>query len=224
MKKTIFLASILSMTLYGAQAQFTIPQDIVGTPVGTKPEKTFIGSEYLYKDFVKGHVLQADSTYYNNMELNYNVFTDKVVFLKNGQEMDFKFPVREFQIIKSTSPAQLDVFRNGFPAFGSYTDKSYYIVLNSGKVLALKKPVKSIVENTPYGAAKVQKTVVNGEHYFILKDGKIEKIKKDKKDFLNALSDKKDALTEFIKDKKLSFKSDDDVKALFDYYNSLTGS
>lgn len=224
MKKNIFLASFLSVALFNAQAQFKISEDIVGTPIGTKPEKTFIGSEYLYKDFIKGHVLQADSTYYNNMELNYNVFTDKLVFLKDGQEMGFKFPVREFQIIKATNPVQLDVFRNGFPLYGSYTDKSYYIVLNSGKVLALKKPIKSIVENTPYGAAKVQKIVVNSEHYFIFKNGQIEKIKKDKKDLLNALSDKKDLLITFIKDRELNFKADDDIRTLLDYYNSLNGS
>lgn len=225
MNKAFFLTSLLSLSLTAAQAQFKISQDIVGTPVGAKPEKTFIGSEYLYPKFVKGHVLQQNDTYYNDMELNYDVLSDKLVFLKEGQEMAFKLPIKEFQIIKSaTAPVKLEVYRNGFPASGSFTDKSFYQVINDGKVMVLRKPVKSITESTPYGSAKVQKNIVNGEQYFIFKDGKMDKIKKDKKDLLSALSDKKDQLDEFIKTKKLNLKSDDDIKALLDYYNSLSGS
>jgi hypothetical protein len=225
MKRTILFGAIMAMSVYSSQAQFKISQDIVGTPVGAKPERTFVGTEYLYADFVKGHVLQADGKYFNNMDLNYDVMADKLVFLRGGQEMAFKDPVKEFQLIKpKTSPIYLQVFRNGFPANGTNTEKSYYMVLNSGKAIALKKPVKSIVEVTPYGSAKVQKTVVNSEQYFIFSNGQMVKVKKDKKSLLNALADKKDSLTRFVDDKKLSFKSDEDIRTLLEYYNTLSAS
>lgn len=225
MNKGLFLASLLSISVYTAQAQFKISQDIVGTPIGTKQERTFVGTEYLYDSFIKGHVLQADEKYFNNMDLNYDVMSDRLVFLSGGQEMAFKNPVKEFQLIKpKTSPIYLEVFRNGFPPYGTYTEKSYYMVLNSGKAIALKKPVKAIVEVTPYGSARSQKTVVNSELYFIYNNGQLLKVKKDKKSLLNALNDKKEPLTKFIVDKKLSFKSDEDIQMLLEYYNSLSAT
>lgn len=225
MNKGFFLASLLSVSICTVQAQFKISQDIVGTPIATKPEKTFVGTEYLYDNFIKGHVLQADEKYFNNMDLNYDVMSDRLVFLREGQEMAFKELIKEFQLIKpKTLPVYLEVFRNGFPSYGTYTEKSYYMVLNTGKTIALKKPVKAIVEVTPYGSARSQKTVVNSELYFIYNNGQMVKVKKDKKSLLNALSDKKEPLTKFIDDKKLSFKSDEDIQILLEYYNSLPAS
>lgn len=98
------------------------------------------------------------------------------------------------------------------------------MVLNSGKAIALKKPVKAIVEVTPYGSARSQKTIVNSELYFIYNNGQMLKVKKDKKSLLNALNDKKEPLTKFITDKKLNFKSDEDIQMLLEYYNSLSAS
>lgn len=210
---------------FGAQAQFKISDDIVGTPLGTKPPKTFVGSEYLYDKFVKGHVLQADSVYFNNMEINYDVMSDRVLFLRGGQEMAFKHPIKEFQIIKpKIEPIYIEVFRNGFPPIGDNTEKSYYMVLNNGKTVALKKPMKSISEVTPYGSAKVQKTVINSEHYFIFHNGQMIKIKKDKKSLLNALEDKKELLGKYMSDNNINIKTDEDIRVVLDYYNSLSTS
>jgi len=223
MSKGFFLASMLSISILTANAQFKISQDIVGTPVNAKTDKTFIGSEYLYSTFVKGNVLQTNEKYFNNMDLNYDVMSDRPVFLKNGEEMAFSDPIKEFQLLKpQSSSVYVQVFKNGFPPFEKFTEKSYYMVLNSGKAIALKKPIKSIVESTQYGSATVQKNILNGEQYFIFKNGLMFKTKKDKKELLKVLDDKKEALNKFIADYKLSFKSDEDVQKLLDYYNSIT--
>lgn len=222
MKKNILFAAILAISVHGAQAQLSVTQDILGVPISAKITKNFVGNEYLYEGFVKGHVLQQDSTYFNNMTINYNIIDDRPVFFRDGQELAFKENIKEFQIIKpKTLPIYLEIFRNGFPATGNYTTKSYYLVLNSGNTLALKKPVKSIIETTPYGSAKVQKTVVDSEQYFLFKDGKMVKVKRDKKNLTSVLSDKRTELMKFIDERGLTFKTDEDIQVLLTYYNSL---
>jgi hypothetical protein len=224
MRKILVFASMMTAFSINSNAQFKVSQDINGIPIGTKLASDVTGSVYLYDNFTRGHVLQEDNVYYNDMELRYDLLTDRVTF-KNptGVELAFKNPVKEFKIIKpKTLPVRFLTFKNGFPSIGEFTAKSYYMVLNdTGKVVVLKKIKKVVIESTPYGAAKSQKSLVEREYFFLFHDGKMTKITRDKNSLMNALEDHKEQISKFITEEKLRFKSDEDVVAVINYYNSL---
>lgn len=224
MKKSLLIASMLTASIYTTQAQFKVSQDLNGVPIGTKLSNDVTGSVYLYENFSRGHVLQSDNVYYNNMELRYDLLTDRVTFRnQDNVELAFKNPIKEFQLIEPKKlPPNFLTFKNGFPSVGDFTAQTYYMVLNNtGKAVALKKLKKTVVESTPYGAAKSQKSIAAIELYFIFNDGVMTRIKKDKNSILNTLDSNKDELNKFISEKKLTFKSDEDVKTLINFYNSL---
>lgn len=224
MKKSLLIASMLTASIYTTQAQFKVSQDLNGVPIGTKLSNDVIGSVYLYENFTRGHVLQSDNVYYNNMELRYDLLTDRVTFRsQDNVELAFKNPIKEFQLIEPKKlPPNFLTFKNGFPSVGDFTAQTYYMVLNNtGKVVALKKIKKTIVESTPYGAAKSQKSIAASELFFIFNDGVMTRVKKDKNSILNTLGTNKEELSKFISEKKLTFKSDEDIKALINFYNSL---
>jgi hypothetical protein len=224
MKKSFLIASLLTASIYTTQAQFKVSQDLNGVPIGTKLSNDITGSVYLYEDFTRGHVLQSDNVYYNNMELRYDLLTDRVTFRnKDNVELAFKNPIKEFQLIEPKKlPPNFLTFKNGFPSVGDFTAQTYYMVLNNtGKVVALKKLKKTIVESTPYGAAKSQKSVAATELYFIFNNGVMTKIKKDKNSIINTLGTNKEELSKFISEKKLTFRSEEDIRTIMNFYNSL---
>ena len=56
---------------------------------------------------------------------------------------------------------------------------------------------------------------------YLLKDGVMSRIKKDKSSLLNLLKDKEAALKKYIEDQKLNLKNEASLIELIKYYNSL---
>jgi len=221
MKKKLLITSLLSLFMYQAQAQMAVSADINGTPVETKINLNIKGSRYLYEKWTKGHVLQKDNKYYNDMELKYDVLDDYPIFKREEQALSFKYPIQEFQLINPKMPTEIATYRNGFPAIGNHSNKSYYQVLAEGKTTLLKKHSKSIVESIQYGEVKKQEVFADSQQYFLFQNGQMIKIKIDKNTLLKALGDKQQELNQFITDQELKVKSDQQLIKIVNYYNSI---
>ncbi len=68
---------------------------------------------------------------------------------------------------------------------------------------------------------ETKKEFVSYESYYIYKNDAIKSLKKDKEFILSFFEDQKQKVNEYLKDKKLNFKSPYDLINLFKYYNSL---
>jgi len=75
-------------------------------------------------------------------------------------------------------------------------------------------------ENKPYGSATVEQTIQTDLHFFVLLSGKWIKLKK-LKDLPTVFPDKKDEISKFISDKKLSGDNEKNFEAIVTHYNSL---
>ncbi|SHG79542.1 hypothetical protein [Pedobacter caeni] len=221
MKKKLFITGILTLFIFQTQAQIAVTADINGIPIETKSNSNIKGSRYLYENWTKGHVLQKDKKYYNDMELKYDVLDDYPIFKKQEKALAFRFPIQEFQLISPKTPTAISIFRNGFPAVGTHNDKSYYQVLADGKTILLKKHNKSIVESTQYGEAKKQEVLTDSQQYYLFHNGEMIKLKADKNALLKALGDKQKELNQFITDQDLKAKSDQQLIKIVNYYNGI---
>jgi len=75
-------------------------------------------------------------------------------------------------------------------------------------------------ENKPYGSATIERSVQTTFQYYALYNGNFIQLKKFK-EIPDVLNDKKDEVSKYTKANNLSGKTDDDYRAVFNYYNGL---
>jgi hypothetical protein len=99
--------------------------------------------------------------------------------------------------------------------------QSYYEKLSSGNIQLVAKRTKTV--QVTNGITAVERRIYSRDNYYIYKEeGKFESIKK-KKQLLDVLKDKKNALQQFIKQNHLKFKEnfEEDAARVVAYYNQL---
>lgn len=225
MKKSIALLPIFIFCLAKAEAQTSIYNNVLGTPIESKKSKDNpVGSKFLYETWTTGDVLQEDNKYFNGMNLKYNIYDDQLIFKNQKDEiLAFKTLVKEFHLYEDVDDTTktVRVYKNGFPEVEKYNKKSYYQVLVDGKVMLLKKYYLSFVESMPYGTSDIQKTLIPNQAYYLFFNGKMTKVKKQKDNILSTLPNQKSALNLYVKNEKIKFKTDEDLIKVLSYYNTL---
>lgn len=217
MKKIALLLS-LSLSSFFAHAQGWALQYIDGKPVQTVKNADVEGSEMLYADWLKSTVKTQDGVELKNVMLKYNALDDVPYFLgKDDVTMLFTKPVFQFSIDDGANQA---VFRGGFPAVGSFNEKSFYQVLTEGKAVLLKKIFKKVLETREYNSATTVKKITDNTAYFLFFEDKMISLKKDKSFFINNLG-KKEQMQQFFANEKINLKEDDGLVKVINKFNSL---
>lgn len=184
---------------------------------GKVEDKTITGSVYLFPSWngifkiitKKGDTKQL-------LNLNYNIKTKDIeAFISNDSV--FQFDKNQFDYIIQSNK-KYKVIDEG------ELNGLFYEVYNGEKIKLYKEYTISIQGGTfnPLTQEKIElDKYVQNYNYYIFKDNKFEKVKLSKKDIFKYLSDKKETLKEFVKKNDLDFSSDEDIKVILNYYNSL---
>jgi len=214
MEKFFKLLTILFFTVYISHGQIAISNDLLGgTPLAGQSYTDVKGSPYLSEDFQKGDVILVSGRKYENMDIKYDAFLKKIVFLdsKDGESKYFDAPVGSFSF-KSASNQQY-FFRN--------PDGNFFELLSSGKISLWKSVSKSMVDDRPYGSTKAQKIINTNIFYYAGDMGSLKKLKNDKKSILEMFPGKSVEVEGFIKNKGLNPKNEEELVKIFAYYNNL---
>jgi hypothetical protein len=128
-------------------------------------------------------------------------------------------PIQKVVLVDSISQ-QAYTFVNGeyMPAIGRI--KGWYQLLSGGSAMLFKKINKQMQEVKPYGSATVEQTIVTSPRYYVLYKVNLTEIKKIK-ELSDVLVDKRDEVSQFVKNNNLSGKTENDFITLINYYNSL---
>ncbi|MCD6598004.1 MAG: hypothetical protein J7L04_09970 [Bacteroidales bacterium] len=176
------------------------------------------GSPYLFDDFRKGEVLLKDGKLFKG-EFRYDKYVDQVEFkVKQGNFWIANPSYIDYVKIDTTLMLfiQKDI---------EQPDKgSYYIILVSGKIqLILKKGsiLQSAEDPKPYIDAKPAKFLDRKDLYYLLNESNTPIRITSKKVLINELSDKSSEISKFIKSNKISYKKEEDLIYLINYYISL---
>jgi hypothetical protein len=113
------------------------------------------------------------------------------------------------------------VFQCGFPPIDNQNRISFYQILLNGKTSLLKSVYKSIQERNNDMSGERFKEFATYENIYLLKEGTMSRIKKDKSSLLVLFQDKKEAITKYIDDQKLNLKNEAHLIDLVKYYNTL---
>ena len=107
--------------------------------------------------------------------------------------------------------------------FNKTNDDKIFEIIWDGDLFALLKDYSTEIKTIKpegYKDFSSDKYIVR-KSYYLIKDNKIEKFKLSKKNVLSLLKLNHKGVEKYVKQNKMSYKKDKDLKKIFDYYNSL---
>lgn len=233
MKSLFFCLSFLFVTFSHAQrnsisttskwGQQIFLSDVNGQAFINKYEG-ISGSVYDQTDYQLAKITLKDGRVYNDVKTRINLLEQEVNFIaSNGQEGFLgKGMASEIAYIDTKVETQdVKVFQCGFPPIDNQNSISFYQILFNGKTSLLKSVYKTIQERNNEMSGERFKEFATYENMYLLKDGTMVRIKKDKSSIITLLKDQNQALKKFIEDQKLNLKNEAHLIDLVKYYNTL---
>ncbi|MCF2490294.1 hypothetical protein [Dyadobacter sp. CY347] len=171
-------------------------------------------SAYLFQEWYSGTVRTSDDRVHDGVKIRYDIKKDEVEYKADSGLFRVSSGVKEFTIPTGTD---LYIFKNGYPAVGEQTDKSFYRVLYDGNTKLLKKYVKPIkVEK-----ASATRTLEPNAKLYIMKNDKLNPVQlSNRNSFLNLLTEEKNKMNYIIRESQLDFAAEDDLITLLEEYDS----
>jgi hypothetical protein len=182
------------------------------------------GSAYLFPTFKYSSIILTDGRKYTNVKARLNLVEHEVNFIaSNGDEGYIGKGMVNTIAISDTNKQEIKVytFQTGFPAIDNQSGIQFYQVLVSGKLSFLKSINKNIEERVNELSGEKSKEFAIRENLYIVSGGIIKRVKKDAGFFIEAMADQKDAIRQFISENKVNFKSEEQLKKLIEFYNTL---
>jgi hypothetical protein len=233
MKKLLLCFSLLiviishaqrnSISTTGKWGQQIFLSDVNGQAFVNKYEG-ISGSVYDNTEYQLAKIILKDGRVYNDVKTRINLLEQEVNFIaSNGQEGFLGKGMASEITYQDNSGSNLEakVFQCGFPPIDNQNRISFYQILFNGKTSLLKSVYKSIQERNNDMSGERFKEFATYENMYLLKEGTMSRIKKDKSSLIALFQDKKEAITKYIDDQKLNLKNEAHLIDLVKYYNTL---
>ncbi len=198
-------------------------KDVNGRPISAK-YIDIEGTPYFIKEFRLGTIELKNGRKFIDVPLKLDLVMHEITFLSPNKEegiigSDF---VKELTLV-DTSEGVIKhyLFRAGLPAIDNHKAKEFCLVLSDGKITLVKSMVKKIDTRKNELSGEIIKDFAVSENYFTFQNGEMAKFKRDKESVLQVLFNKRDKVETFIKENKGSFKNEEYLASIFNYYNSL---
>lgn len=171
------------------------------------------GSAYLFENWLPGKIYAFEGEVVPHNKINYNTMTGKIEIQNENGSLTVINEVlyHQVEILKGD---QTLTFANRL----TKGDINYYRVIYRGDQLAfLEKTVAKVnTENaSEYSAYKLTGTFDKDTNHYILKDGQMQEVFRNKKKILEFFNSKE--LEQFVKKEKIKFKKDEDLAKAFEF-------
>jgi len=196
-------------------------------PLRTSRYTNVIGSPYYFDDWTNGNVsVEMDGKTQNNMQIRYNIHTDRLEYMHGGQIFIYNpGAIEGFSMFKSLSEdGTINTFDfvSGFEV-GEWSKNNFFRVIYSKEGLHfLEKAHVKLVKSAPaYGTSSSSDVFSRKEDYFLIKpNGEVQEVKRSKGNILKALDNSQ--VKKFAKKQGINFSSDEELAAVFDYYLGIS--
>lgn len=145
-------------------------------------DKNIEGSVFLDDKWNKGYIKLTDNKIATNLFLRYNVYADKLYFLRDMVELVLQNQVAEFGYEYSNDAGVVfrNCFRNRYPAIDNNTGASFYELIMNGNITLLKKHQKLVKQKLQTTGDIIYKIEdVPSWYAYSASKNKMVKIKKD---------------------------------------------
>ena len=210
-----------SISTTGKWGQQIFLSDVNGQAFVNKYEG-ISGSVYDQTEYQLAKIILKDGRVYNDVKTRINLLEQEVNFIaSNGQEGFLGKGMASEIAYEDNNVSQTKIFQCGFPPIDNQDRISFYQILLNGKASLLKSVYKAIQERNNDMSGERFKEFATYENMYLLKEGTMSRIKKDKSSLLALFQDKKDAITKYIEDQKINLKNEAHLIDLVKYYNTL---
>jgi hypothetical protein len=198
-------------------------QDVNGRPMMAK----YLGVDgipYLVKDFKFGSIELRDGRKFINVPFRLNLVSQEIIFLSPNKEEGVLGGdlITEVAFADTTEAGIYTyILRTGFPEIDNFKSNQFYQIIADGKIALLKSVAKEIDTRKNDLSGEIVKEFSLREEFFIFQNGLMHRFKRDKNEVLALFVIHRDKLEAFIKANKGSFKNEQFLASIFNYYNSL---
>lgn len=204
--------------------EFDIYQSTVGGTI-TKYELPYTeikGSPYLNEHFSDSELISNDSIRYINVKFRYNIFADQMEYLAGEEVLTLANPLDFRYFILDESVFVYQAFVSG----STRPQRGFFQLLYSGSAVSLSKKITIIYEPAEelqaFAEPKPARFTKKSDKYFLTFPGGLPaEVSLNRRKVLEPFPDKIQELENFISDKRMKFRIEDDLVKLVDYYNSL---
>jgi hypothetical protein len=169
------------------------------------------GSAYLFENWLPGKIYEFEGDVFQHTKINYNTKTGKVEIQNENGSITVINEVLYHQV-EIMDKDQTLTFANRL----TKGDINYYQVIYKGDQLAfLEKTVAEVKteSSSEYSAYKYTGVFSKQNQHYILKDGQIQEVFRNKKKILEFFNSKE--LEQFVKKEKIKFNRDEDLAKAF---------
>ncbi|MCE7067588.1 hypothetical protein [Dyadobacter sp. CY326] len=154
--------------------------------------------------------------------IRYNLLNAELEVLANRAKNDIRvIKVGYLKSFKTQEPSpKLFVNVNALTKDASIS--GFCEVLSSGKLTLIKHYKTKITKpnyNPGFGTGQKNTIVRQDSEYYVISNGKPEKLNPGKKGIFSVMNDKQKDVEAYLKEKNVNFKTDEDLKGIFDFYN-----
>lgn len=184
--------------------------------VSTRP-KEILGNIHVFKNWNNKCVLSIEGKVYKLANINLNILTNKFESQMNKDSVFvFNFPTFDHIFINNRK------FKN-FYISKEHKNETFELIYDGEDIKILKRYEVGVKHNDPdpLMIRKNADSYFKRINYFVKEGNDFKNIKLKKKDILLLFDDKVDLVSKYVKENKLSYKSDKDLNKMFIYYDSL---
>lgn len=217
-KVLISLTAVIAVTVANGQNEFQRynPRMIAYKNLPGDEKVEDVQRNFLYQTWRTGTVSFRGMAYRVQAPLIFDVYSNKLYFLKDSVIMEFSQPVKEFTIAVAAKKDTLELlYRSAYPAIHKNTDETFYEVLVDGKFQLLRCKAKTIGLYKDKEVPEDERDYSKELLYAYLPDGKMILVKKDKEYMLKEMPDYAEAIQRICAAEKLKLKNETQLKELF---------
>lgn len=196
-------------------------RDIVRFNVIQEAQSTeVIGSPYLFEDFEEGSITLADGKNTANLQLNFNIYENRVEFADAGSIIAVDNNMVDKFVFNSSSNEM--TFAKGFNS-RRLDNTDFVQVLVDGPVKLLKKYEVSFQENVAtYGTATQKDEYISDERFFIHEDGETNRLRNlSERQVLKTLNNHQDEMESYINENNIDTENTEHLARLILHYNEI---
>ena len=180
------------------------------------------GNPYLFKDWADGVVIFKSGRVVKQFKLRFDCARNRLMLQYEGASFAAESQVKEF-VLYTPSRKNKDsmLFRKGFPAVDKNSEDTYYQVLVGGKAVLLRLFTKVIIEEKQLVNANNHTRLEDEEFYYLLQDGVMTSLPRDKEDLVKKLPVQADPLKQFVAQQMFRMDKAEDFVKIITKYNEL---
>jgi len=204
------------------QAHMVSLYDVNGHPM-VNPALETQGSPLFVVKWNLGWIRLADGRFFIGVPLELDLEKQEVHYKRSdGTEIEVEpGQVRQLAIMDTIAGKAVTFqFACGFAPIDNQSETNFYLLLDSGKVCFLESMRKKVYqEKDGYSVGNTRREFKLYDEFYVYNQGKMTRIKKDTKFFLELTNDKHDQMNDYLNKNKVSFRSMEDIRQFIHYYN-----